>query len=217
MSTIAINSVVKSTTDKAPVEGLHRILHVDRSRNIVILIRLQPPFLQPQSVSLDAVTKALEDKDLVETEFHLPAEMLVNEEALPEDRKAFRDRRWNRLKELLAPDNRIALLYPESRGPLVSNYEKKSGMAAPNIYRDLIRFWIYGCTKDAFRRLNPRPPTEKDNKQENKKNAGKVRGPSRKRLKGESVVMVRPYQIKEADKKNFEKAYEDYVKNKGSS
>jgi hypothetical protein len=212
MSDILVNDVLSPTTERAPIAGLHRVLHIDRDRDLIVLFRLKAPYGQPKSEKFSAIDAAYHNLDIVRGQFQLPALMLKLDEVLPESKRLLRDRKWEQLKGLLNRKNRLDLLFEETRGPLVDRYAEEHGLHAPNIYRDLAKFYLYGSTKNAFL-----PQYFRCGAPGTKRKSSVTRGRWRKRLAGQEIVKLQPYQITAEDKANFEKAYMEYIRNEDLS
>jgi Mu transposase-like protein len=75
------------------------------------------------------------------------------EEALPENHRAYRDRAWTILQDLVLDEHgqpRVAVLEREQRGPLVAAAAQAHRVTGQTVYRYLRQYWQCGQTKNAL-------------------------------------------------------------------
>lgn len=79
-----------------------------------------------------------------------PAIRVYSEETIPEKHKAIRDKVWEFMKELTAPDNEPQIFKADIRWDLIRKTMEQCGVDKNTIYKHLRNYWRKGKIKNAF-------------------------------------------------------------------
>lgn len=142
---LAINDLVESLTDPPDLEGLCRVLWVDRANDRAVLLVMEVAPKQPFPKQLSILEGWLQAGTARKTQLKPPAYMLRTE--LPDAAKASRDGNWERIAPLVATG---AIYEPEAMGGMVSKRAAELGIPRKSLYRILYRFWMNGQVRDAL-------------------------------------------------------------------
>ncbi|MEO2217693.1 hypothetical protein ABGV49_11560 [Chromobacterium vaccinii] len=146
------NSLFEPTPgrDNPPLQGLHRILWVDPSNDLLVAIAIQSPLKAPREFRLSAWQQLLEEQHIQSTALTLRPFALLDDDELPERYKATRDRSWWFI-EPLVNDAMLPWIYLQKhRGAAVAQRAKTLAVPPSQLRRILYQYWAYGSTINAL-------------------------------------------------------------------
>ena len=147
---INVNSIYEPVTEDSVLSGLARILFVDDRRDLVVVIQLAEPLLQPVGIDLSAFRESLILGEIKLATVTTPEFLLVLEEDLSEKKKKDRDDKWSIIEPLIQSTYPGQIFSPGEIGRLVGDRARELGIERKAIYRILYRFWAYGQVRNSL-------------------------------------------------------------------
>jgi hypothetical protein len=143
---LAVNDVIEALADPADLDALSRVVWIDKSLDLLVLIALVEPPRQPFPIHLAQVEDWLRSGAAQKVTVRPPSYMLNDNPSAAA--KATRDRNWARIAPLVAPGSGI--FTPNALGALVSERARTLAVPRKTLYRLLYRYWINGQVPDAL-------------------------------------------------------------------
>lgn len=142
---LAVNDLLESLTDPPELDGLCRVLWIDRANDRAVLMVVEDSPKQPFPKKLSMLEGWLRTGAARQTPLRPPAYMLRSE--LTDAAKASRDANWARIAPLVATG---AIFAPDAMGGMVSARADELGLPRKTLYRILYRYWMNGQVRDAL-------------------------------------------------------------------
>jgi putative transposase len=128
----------------------HRVLWVDRTTDVVVMIGIRYPLRQPCTFSLEAVKTWLESGECCVVELRPRPFILATEDSIPQRYREMRDKAWDIIEPLISPTSVPAIVDTAARGRLVIQRAAQLGVDPNLVRRPLYRYWAHGSTRAAL-------------------------------------------------------------------
>lgn len=145
---LLLNSLLEITAPGGNQEVL-RVLHVDRTADLVRVIRIDRSDALPEARKLSELEIGLTDKSIRMLTVDPFAYLQVPEGQIAAKHCQRRDAAWKVIESIVTAAHNGAL-DPCSRGQLIRAAIEKSGSSKKHVYRYLRRYWQAGMTKNAL-------------------------------------------------------------------
>jgi putative transposase len=149
MISFSVNQVVTAVTEPPVIDGDTRILHIDATSDIIVLITIEPILKRPWAMSMSKFSEWIY-LGLIKVVATIPPKyMLVDEASIAEADKAYRDRRWEKISGLIS-NTSDDIYHPATMGRMVYSHANLLKVPAKSIYRMLYQYWAFGMIRNAF-------------------------------------------------------------------
>lgn len=145
-----VNDVFEPVTDLSVIASIVRLIHLDETHDLAVVIDLADPPRQPYAVGLEELHRSLASGHTKPVTVATPEFMLVLEDQLDETAKQGRDEKWAIIAPLLDPEYPGRIFARGELGRLVSKRASELGVQRKKIYRLLYRYWIYGQVRNSL-------------------------------------------------------------------
>ncbi|UUZ66385.1 Mu transposase C-terminal domain-containing protein (plasmid) [Polaromonas sp. P1-6] len=142
---LEVNDLVESLTEPPELDGLCRVLWVDRPNDRALLMVMEDSPKQPFPRQLSLLEGWIRAGTARKTTLKPPVYMLRSD--LTDAARASRDSNWERIAPLVATK---AIFEPEAMGTMVSQRAAELSLPRKSLYRILYRFWMNGQVRDAL-------------------------------------------------------------------
>jgi len=150
MPYLNINDVIEPATETAELPQLARVLWLDATTDQIVLFNITETPKKPWVMRLSELTSLLDNGD-IKTAAMVPSPFMLRvEEDLSEKEKAFRDKNWLRIQDLIETEIPGEIFQPGAMGRLIANQAQKCGIPKKAIYRLLYRYWMNGQVRNAL-------------------------------------------------------------------
>jgi hypothetical protein len=147
-STFAVNNLIRR--DVSPGEPLlERVLWLSEGEDLAFVIEVDSKKGIPQPVKVSDLKEEAESGRLtILTEDKWAR--VIDEQELTEKQKSIRDRAWEIIEPLVAPEAEPGIFYKNVRGPLIQQAAQKHNFTVTIVYKYLRKFWQRGKVKNAL-------------------------------------------------------------------
>lgn len=150
MADLNSNDVIEAVTEPHVLEGLVRVLWVDKHSDQVVLFTIEHSPGRPWVMRLSELEVWLSNGDVKVTSVTPKPYMLRVEEELLDKEKSSRDKNWSRIQALVDTDPPGEIFQPNSMGRMIANQSRKLGLPKKTLYRLLYRYWMNGQVRNAL-------------------------------------------------------------------
>ena len=146
--TFAVNNLIRRDGSSAGTLT-ERIIWLDESEDLAFVIEVDGKKGTPQSVKVSELKEEAELGHLtISTEDKWAR--VIDEQELTEKQKNIRDRAWEIIEPLVAPEAEPGSFYKNVRGSLIQQVARKHGVTVTVVYKYLRKFWQRGKVKNAL-------------------------------------------------------------------
>lgn len=146
------NSVWNVTNCNLIEDGLYRLLCIIQDVESVILYSLTntSSTVKPIAISLEGFTELVSSGAAKKAKYELPTYLLVDEENIPGEHIARRDKNYNLIRDIISDSTFIFDYATKKRSPELAAYAKKNGVDRKSIARLISVYWRNGQDKMAL-------------------------------------------------------------------
>ncbi|QKJ33535.1 Mu transposase C-terminal domain-containing protein [Pseudomonas sp. MPDS] len=148
--TVFVNDVFEPVTDLSVIATMVRLIYLDETQDLAVVIDLADPPRQPHAIGLEELRRSLASGHTKPATITTPEFMLVLEDQLDEATKRERDKKWDVIAPLLDSDYPGQIFARGESGKLISARASELGIQRKTIYRLLYRYWFYGQVRNAL-------------------------------------------------------------------
>ncbi|MEZ8796800.1 Mu transposase C-terminal domain-containing protein [Vibrio cyclitrophicus 1F53] len=144
------NSVWRVNDSGLLDDGLYRLLDIIQDVESVILYSLEVTAVRPIAVSLEGFIELVSSRKAKKAQYQLPAYLLVDEESIPSEHIARRDKNYNLIKGVISDSTFIFDYATKKRSPQLAEYAKQVNVDRKSLARLLSQYWKNGQDRMAL-------------------------------------------------------------------
>lgn len=144
------NSVWRVKDSGLLEDGLYRLLDIIQDVESVILYSLEVTAVRPIAVSLEGFIELVSSRKAKKAQYQLPAYLLVDEESIPSEHIARRDKNYNLIKGVISDSTFIFDYAIKKRSPQLAEYAKQVNVDRKSLARLLSQYWKNGQDRMAL-------------------------------------------------------------------
>ena len=146
------NSVWRISNSDLFEDGLYRLLDILQDIESIILFSLEnsSTIVRPVAVSLESFIELVSSRKAKQTQYELPAYLLVDEENTPEGYISRRDKNYGLIEGVIFDQTFIFDYATKKRFPQLSEHAREMGVDRKSLARLLTLYWRYGQNKMAL-------------------------------------------------------------------
>lgn len=144
------NSVWRVKDSGLLEDGLYRLLDIIQDVESVILYSLEVTAVRPIAVSLEGFIELVSSRKAKKAQYQLPAYLLVDEESIPSEHIARRDKNYNLIKGVISDSTFIFDYATKKRSPQLAEYAKQVNVDRKSLARLLSQYWKNGQDRMAL-------------------------------------------------------------------
>ena len=144
------NSVWRVNDSGLLEDGLYRLLDIMQDVESVILYSLDVTAVRPIAVSLEGFIELVSSRKAKKAQYQLPAYLLVDEESIPSEHIARRDKNYNLIKGVISDSTFIFDYATKKRSPQLAEYAKQVNVDRKSLARLLSQYWKNGQDRMAL-------------------------------------------------------------------
>ncbi|WP_176315818.1 hypothetical protein [Burkholderia vietnamiensis] len=152
LPSLSLNQVIAAAPEKPPGPFKHpqRVLWVDVSADLLVLIGVESVLKQPRSYRYSAINELMESGQLEIVEMRARPFVLENLDSVPPKYVTMRDRAWDIIAPLVDEGNLPDIFDEKARGRLIGLRAMQLGIPPQAVRRPLYRYWAHGSSKAAL-------------------------------------------------------------------
>ena len=147
---LSINYVLVPVLESTLIKSLSRILDVDHSTGLALIIGLEYPLKKPVVVGIEEISFEMGQR-ILRVEQDVPAAYMFKDESeLSDKEKLSREKSWELIKDLVESKNAGDIFVDGEFGKRVADHAARLNISRAMIYRLLYRYWAHGQSKNVF-------------------------------------------------------------------
>ncbi len=188
-------------------DGLYRLLDIIQNVESIILCSLLSKSItvRPIAVSLESFTELVLSNKAKKSKYELPNYLLVDEESIPEEHIARRNKNYELIKGIVSNPAFVFEYATKKRSPLLAEYAKGVKVDRKSLARLLTQFWVNGQDKMALLPAFSNSGASGETRTPKLKPLGAPKQP-----RTLAVQRAKKYIVNDKDKNNFKKALKKY-------
>ncbi|HFQ5052269.1 hypothetical protein [Vibrio vulnificus] len=203
-----LKNSVWSVSDSDLIEdGLYRLLDIMQDVESIVLYPLldTSTTVRPKAVSLEGFIELVSIRKAKKYEYELPSYLLVDEEHIPKEHIARRDKNYDFIKDIVLDRGFVFDYATKKRSLVLSEYANKKGIDRKSLARLLTQYWKNGQDRMALLPAFANSGASGQNRTPSLKPLGAPKQP-----RTIAVERARKYIVSDQDKDNFRKALKKY-------